>query len=1019
MSLLEHAPRLGTEDAIRIARELYGLRSSAQALTSERDQNFLLDTDAGRFVLKVANATESRPFLEAQNAALAHVSRAVPVCPEIVPTLDGLEIAELPAGNLVRAVKWIDGVPFARVRVRSATLLQGVGLMLGRVSAALATFDHAAVHRRFHWDLSCAWDTIQGLLPLVDEPEWRGFLEAEIAGIERRQSARMEGLRRAVIHNDANDHNVIVGGGTDLFTRNQEVRGLIDFGDMVHSVTAADPAVAIAYAVLDRPNPLAVASLLVEGFHQSYPLHHDECAALIDLIKLRLCLSACIAASQQRQRPDDEYLAISQGPIRRTLPVLSRIPPAIAEATFRRACGFVPAPHAARVVRWLTERSNGCVSLVGDQPLDQPAGRGRVVALDLGVGSPLVSGDPAGNHAEALAARVSQVVRQAGANVGIGRYLETRLLYSSPLFDDAGAGEERRTVHLGVDLFVPAGTPVRAPIEGVVHAWADNRAPLDYGPVIILRHATGSGAEFFTLYGHLTRESLHGLHEGRPVAAGDAFAAVGMADVNGGWAPHLHVQLVTDLMGLGCGFPGVCRWTEIETWRTFSPNPNLLLRLPDAMVHAPSPAVGDTLARRRARSARNLSVGYREPLKVVRGWKQFLFEHTGRRLLDAYNNVPHVGHSHPDVVRAAEAQMRVLNTNTRYLHDALHEFAECLTSTLPEPLRICYFVNSGSEANELALRLARARTGRRDLVVLDAAYHGNTTTLIDISPYKFNGPGGRGRVPWVHIAPLPDVFRGPYKQDDPAAGRRYASHVGEIVRELVHAGSPPAAFIAETCPSVAGQIMLPAGYLQEVYAHVREAGGVCIADEVQTAYGRLGSAFYAFEDHQVVPDIVVLGKPIGNGHPLGAVITTESIAASFDNGMEFFSTFGGNTVSSVVGRAVLDVVRRERLQQHAARVGAHLRRLLQSLGARHELVGDVRGSGLFLGVELVTDRLTLSPARAEADYVVNRMRDRGVLIGSDGPFHNVLKIRPPMPFDERDADLLAAVLDEVLMELTD
>jgi 4-aminobutyrate aminotransferase-like enzyme len=263
------------------------------------------------------------------------------------------------------------------------------------------------------------------------------------------------------------------------------------------------------------------------------------------------------------------------------------------------------------------------------------------------------------------------------------------------------------------------------------------------------------------------------------------------------------------------------------------------------------------------------------------------------------------------------------------------------------------------------------------------------------------------------------VFRGPYKKDDPGSAHRYASHVAGIAAALRDAGSPPAAFIAETCPSVAGQIMLPAGYLKEAYSHIREAGGVCIADEVQTAYGRLGHCFYAFEDHHVVPDIVVLGKPIGNGHPLGAVITSDRIAASFDNGMEFFSTFGGNTVSCAVGRAVLDIVQGEQLQQHALRVGARLRHLLESVASRHQIVADVRGSGLFVGIELVTDRGTLTPARAEADYVVNRMRDRGVLIGTEGPFHNVLKIRPPMPFDEGDAELLTTILEEVLGELAE
>ncbi len=320
---------------------------------------------------------------------------------------------------------------------------------------------------------------------------------------------------------------------------------------------------------------------------------------------------------------------------------------------------------------------------------------------------------------------------------------------------------------------------------------------------------------------------------------------------------------------------------------------------------------------RRERLGRNLSIAYRDPVKVVRGWKQYLFDDEGRRYIDAYNNVAHVGHSHPRVVEAGRRQMGVLNTNTRYLHDLINRFAERLTSLLPEPLRVCFFVNSGSEANELALRLARAVTHQRDLIVLEAAYHGNTTTLIDISPYKHNGPGGTGAPDWVHAVPIADDYRGVYKRDDPQAGFKYAQHVADTIRHINEQGRGLSGFIAESLPSVGGQIIFPPGYLAEVYRHVREAGGVCIADEVQTGFGRIGSHFWGFELQNVVPDIVVLGKPIGNGHPIGAVITTPAIADAFNNGMEFFSTFGGNPVSCAIGLEVLDVVREEGLQEHA------------------------------------------------------------------------------------------------------
>jgi 4-aminobutyrate aminotransferase-like enzyme len=422
-----------------------------------------------------------------------------------------------------------------------------------------------------------------------------------------------------------------------------------------------------------------------------------------------------------------------------------------------------------------------------------------------------------------------------------------------------------------------------------------------------------------------------------------------------------------------------------------------------------------TFERRQLVLARNLSTAYDDPIKIVRGSMQYLYDDQGRQYLDAYNNVAHVGHCHPRVVKAGQDQMAILNTNTRYLSDLINEYAERLISTLPESLSVCFFVNSGSEANELALRLARAHTEARDLIVLDHAYHGNTTSLIDISPYKHNGPGGDGPPSWVHQVPLPDVYRGLYRLDDHEAAGKYSRHVVDAIERLgKHA---LCGFIAESLPSVGGQIVLPAGYLKSVYAAVREAGGVCIADEVQTGYGRLGTHFWAFESYDVVPDIVVLGKPIGNGHPIGAVVTTKQIAESFANGMEFFSTFGGNNVSCAIGLAVLETVLAEALQAHAADVGTKLLVGLRDLMNCYQIVGDVRGSGFFLGVELVKNRDTREPATEEADVVVNRMRNEGILFGTDGPFHNVLKIRPPMPFNGKDADRLVETLDQILRSL--
>jgi 4-aminobutyrate aminotransferase-like enzyme len=413
---------------------------------------------------------------------------------------------------------------------------------------------------------------------------------------------------------------------------------------------------------------------------------------------------------------------------------------------------------------------------------------------------------------------------------------------------------------------------------------------------------------------------------------------------------------------------------------------------------------------------RNLSISYRKPLHIVRGCMQYLYDDAGHAYLDAVNNVPHVGHCHPRVVRAAQQQIGVLNTNTRYLHENIVRYAERLCATLPEPLRVCYFVCSGSEANDLALRLARTHTRRQDVIVVDGAYHGNLTSLIEISPYKFDGPGGAGAPPHIHKVPTPDPYRGRYRAGVQNAGSLYAGHVRQAIEAMQLNGKGPAAFIAESALSCAGQIFLPEGYLGEAYRHVREAEGVCIADEVQVGFGRVGSHFWAFETQGVVPDIVTMGKPIGNGHPLAAVVTTPEIAASFANGMEYFNTYGGNPVSCAVGLAVLDVLESEGLQARAAGIGFHLKRGLSQLKDQYPLIGDVRGEGLFLGIELVLDRETLEPAPQHAAYVAERMKDLGILISTDGPLHNVLKIKPPLVFSAENADFFVATLARVLSE---
>ncbi|MGH7540577.1 MAG: aminotransferase class III-fold pyridoxal phosphate-dependent enzyme, partial [Gemmatimonadota bacterium] len=529
------------------------------------------------------------------------------------------------------------------------------------------------------------------------------------------------------------------------------------------------------------------------------------------------------------------------------------------------------------------------------------------------------------------------------------------------------------------------------------------------------RGSAAPPVRFFTLYGHLSGPSLGGLEEGAPIAAGRTIGHVGDRPAHGAWPPHLHFQIVVDPLGHHGTFPGAAPPSQREVWLALSPDPNLLLRIPAETTAPRPPHHGTLIARRAERLGPSLSLSYRAPLHIVRGRGARLYDADGQPYLDCVNNVAHVGHSHPRVVEAARRQMAVLNTNTRYLHRTILEYADRLVGRMPEPLRVCFLVCSGSEANELALRMARTHTRARGLVVVEGAYHGNTSSLIEISPYKVDGPGGDGAPAWVHVVPMPDPYRGRYRGSDSTAAYRYAAHVEEAARAASASGGL-AGFFCESLLGCGGQVVLPDGYLREAYAHVRRVGGVCVADEVQVGLGRVGTRFWGFETQGVVPDIVTLGKPIGNGHPLAAVVTTTEIAASFDTGMEYFNTFGGNPVSCTIGLAVLDVIEEEGLQERAARVGGRVLEGLEALKRDHAIVGDVRGRGLFLGIELVLDRETREPAPAHAAHLVERMRERRVLLSTDGPAHDVIKIKPPLVFSEADADELLEKLDATLAE---
>ncbi|GAB5368046.1 hypothetical protein AAMO2058_001284200 [Amorphochlora amoebiformis] len=398
-------------------------------------------------------------------------------------------------------------------------------------------------------------------------------------------------------------------------------------------------------------------------------------------------------------------------------------------------------------------------------------------------------------------------------------------------------------------------------------------------------------------------------------------------------------------------------------------------------------------------SAQSISYENTEPLMIVGGTGAYLFDEKGERYLDTRNNVNHVGHQNPKVAEAVARQVKKLNSNTRYLHPNVALLADKLLKKFPKELCVVLFVNSGSEANDLALRLAFSYSKSRRVISVERAYHGHTENVINISPYKFYGKGGAGKPEWVSVVPCPDTYRGAHRGGD--AGERYV-----------------AAFFTESGMSVAGVITPPPNYLKNCYKYVRLAGGLCVADEVQTGFGRFGSFYWGFEQQGVVPDIVTLGKPFGNGMPLAAVVTTRAVSRAFENGMEYFNTFGGNPVCAAAGLAVLSEIEIQGLQARALATGTYLKNRLRKLQESYKIIGHIRGHGLFLGVEFVRDQKSLQPATAEVSLICSRLKnEHKILTTVDGKYDNVLVIKPPMVFGVSEAKIFLKALQSVLETL--
>ena len=962
-------PTVNAEQAERIAAEQFGLDSTATPLGSQQDANFLLHPPgdgAPIGVLKIANPAFTRIELEAQDSAAAFIAAgegtrtATNIALPGHPAIAEIHGSEPNSTLYARILAYLGGGTLSGDGYLNPRRVAALGELAGRTCRALAGFEHPGVDRVLQWDLQHAPRTVEALAPHVTDDHRRHAVESAAAKAWAVVGGLIEDLPVQVIHGDITDDNVVCGpaeqGGLP--------DGLIDFGDLMRSWTVAELAVTVSSVLRHEGGDPAAALPAVEAFHAVRPLSPAEVEALWPLVVLRAAVLVVSGVHQSTLDTENAYAVGALDYEWRIFERATEVPAEVMTAQIRHVLGTA---HAVEAVRPQVPMVDG---------LDPAA----VARLDLGAESEAMDGGVwlDGDCEDRLAAQALA----AGAAAVITDFGQPRLTRSQTLSPEAPA-----TVPTGVHLWPATDLALRAPWPGSVEA------------------ETAGATAVLTLTGPTATLEVRGAVRADGPAQGQVDAADTLGVIEGPVWISCRRRTAADAV-----VPDLVSPRYAAGWLSLVSDPAVLLGLAPA---APALDDGAALRQRRSRTFAGVQEHYYDnPPRIERGWREHMVAVDGRTYLDMVNNVAVLGHGRLEVADAVARQWRRLNTNSRFNYGAVVALSERLAATLPDPLDTVFLVNSGSEADDLALRLAMATTGRHDIVAVAEAYHGWTYATDAISTSIADNPNALTTRPsWVHTVPSPNPFRGEHRGAD---AWKYAPEAVAIIEELAAQGHPPAAFICEPFYGNAGGMALPDGYLKAVYAAVRAAGGLAIADEVQVGYGRTGRWFWAFQQQDVVPDIVCIAKAMGNGQPLGAVITTTEIADAYRNCGYFFSSAGGSPVSSVVGLTVLDLIEREGLQENALSVGDHLKARITDLATRHPLIGTVHGSGLYMGVELVSDRATLEPAVAETAGICERMRELGVIVQPTGDRQNVLKMKPPMVITRESADFFVDMLDRVL-----
>ncbi|WP_341952128.1 aminotransferase [Salinibacterium sp. TMP30] len=949
-------PEISEEDAAAFADTLFGIDATARSLGSHQDRNFLLNGSHERALLKISNPATTKIELEAQSLAAAHLAAREPSIrvPLTRTGRDGARVQEFTANGQklhARVLDFLNGAPLSGGRYLSPRAVRAIGALAARVAVAFADFDAPNIERSNQWDLRQAPGVLDALLPHVGDEVLRARLREAGDNAWAQVSSLSADLPVQTIHGDLTDDNVV---SNDSLTSIPD--GIIDFGDVNRSWAVGEIAITVSSLLHHDGATLPSVLRAVAAYHSVRPLSLAEAEALWPLVVLRGAILVASGHHVQTTDPDNEYASENLLHELRIFEQATSVPLDVANELVRISLGF-EARHA---------------SLPSGGMLIPTLNTSDVTVLDFSATSAaLDSGRWLDNDAEA---EIAAEALNAGVSAALTRFAEPRLTRARIPIDP-----DPLNTPLGIELTLAKPHEVTAPWQGLVTHSADGIEFRGNGVLLRLE-----GAEALV-------PTDSEVHAGAPIARAQHQLCV-RASLGDDKVPWMVSPELT------------------AAWRALACDPTSLV-----LGHTLPSTDRDSAAlivRRRGTVADAQEFYYDEPPMMVRGWKEYLVDADARVYLDVLNNVTSIGHAHPRLVDAITRQWSLLNTNSRFNYPAVVDFSERLSALLPEPLSSVFLVNSGSEAVDLALRIAQAWKSRSDVLAVREAYHGWTYLSDAVSTSIADNPGALSTRPdWVHTVDAPNTYRGKHRGTE---STRYADEAVAEVERLAAAGTPVGAFIAETFYGNAGGIALPDGYLNAVYSAVRKYGGLAVADEVQVGYGRLGEWFWGFEQQGVVPDIVAVAKAMGNGHPLGAVITTPEIAAHYRSQGYFFSSAGGSPVSSVVGLTVLDVIRDEKLQENAVETGSYLKERLASLGERHTIVGTVHGSGFYLGLEFVRDRVTLEPATEETNAICERLREVGVIVQPTSDYQCVLKIKPPMCLTRASADAFVDALDRVL-----